>query len=110
MTTPRANERGHVYRSGECPGRCDSRLSPSVHQGDLREGIPSTSLLMSVELHNGIEVIEKEAFYECRSLREILFPPTVSRAIEEGGILWLLGVDGCDSKRRAGGDWGGSIQ
>ena len=82
MTTPRANERGHVYRSGECPGRCDSRLSPSVHQGDLREGIPSTSLLMSVELHDGIEVIEKEAFYECCSLCKILSPPLV-RAIKE---------------------------
>ena len=40
---------------------------------------------MSVELHDGIEVIEKEAFYECRSLREILFPPSV-RAIKKGAF------------------------
>ena len=36
--------------------------------------------LISVELHNGIEVIEKQAFADCRSLREMLFPPSV-RAI-----------------------------
>ena len=39
------------------------------------------SLLMSVELHDGIEVIEEEAFEECRSLREMLFLPSV-RAIK----------------------------
>ena len=33
--------------------------------------------LISVELHDGIEVIEKQAFYSCRSLREMLLPPSV---------------------------------
>jgi hypothetical protein len=42
---------------------------------------------MSVELHDGLEVIEKEAFEECRSLREMLFPPSV-RAIKEGAFCW----------------------
>ena len=41
-----------------------------------------------MELHDGIEVIKKQAFYDCRSLREMLFPPSV-RAIEEGAF------DGC---------------
>jgi hypothetical protein len=40
------------------------------------------SLLMSVELHDGIKVINKEAFEYCRSLRKILFPPSV-RAIKD---------------------------
>ena len=39
------------------------------------------SLLISVELNNGIEVIEEDVFRECRSLREILFPPSI-RAIK----------------------------
>jgi hypothetical protein len=39
------------------------------------------SRLIGVELHDGIEVIEKNAFEDCRSLREILSPPSV-RAIE----------------------------
>ena len=63
---------------------------------------------MSVELHDGVEVIEKEAFYECRSPRNLV--PPHRQGDRGGGILWLLGVDGCDSKRRSGGDWGGSIQ
>ena len=37
---------------------------------------------MSVELHDGLEAIEKKAFADCRSLCEILFPPPV-RAIED---------------------------
>ena len=32
-----------LHRSGECPAGCDSRPNPSVHQGDSREGIPSTN-------------------------------------------------------------------
>jgi hypothetical protein len=40
------------------------------------------SRLISVELHDGLEVIEKDAFCDCRSLREILFPPSV-RAIKD---------------------------
>ena len=35
------------------------------------------SRLISVELHDGIDVIEKQAFYSCRSLREMLLPPSV---------------------------------
>jgi hypothetical protein len=46
---------------------------------------------MSVELHNGIEVIEEEAFYECRSLREMLFPPSV-RAIKAWAFLNCSGL------------------
>ena len=38
--------------------------------------------LIGVELHDGIEVIGKWAFGYCRSLHEILFPPSV-RAIED---------------------------
>ena len=40
------------------------------------------SRLISVELHDGLEVIEERAFNGCRSLREILFPPSV-RAIKD---------------------------
>jgi hypothetical protein len=40
------------------------------------------SWLISVELHDGLEVIEKGAFKECSSLRKILFPPSV-RAIKD---------------------------
>jgi len=42
------------------------------------------SLLMSVELHDGIEVIDN-AFKDCRSLREMLFPPSV-REIKRGAF------------------------
>jgi len=38
-----------------------------------------------VELHDGIEVIESGAFGDCRSLREMLFPPSI-RAIQEGAF------------------------
>jgi hypothetical protein len=58
-----------------------AQVHPSIkvirEQAFLRQ-----SLLMSVELHDGIEVIEKEAFYECCSLCKILSPPLV-RAIKE---------------------------
>ena len=46
---------------------------------------------MSVELHDGIKVIEKEAFKHCRSLREILFPPSV-RAIKEYAFIGCSGL------------------
>jgi hypothetical protein len=41
--------------------------------------------LMSVEFHDGITVIEEEAFAWCTSLREILIPPYV-RVIEAGAF------------------------
>ena len=46
------------------------------------------SQLISVELHNGLEVIEEEAFSYCSSLRKILFPSSVrwSRGDWEVGI------------------------
>jgi hypothetical protein len=49
------------------------------------------SLLINVELHDGIEVIEKNAFEDCRSLREILFPPSV-REIKWGAFCWCSGL------------------
>ena len=47
--------------------------------------------LISVELHDGLEVIEKEAFRDCRSLREILFPPSV-RAIKNWAFSGCLNL------------------
>ena len=44
-----------------------------------------------MELHDGIEVIEKEAFYKCRSLHEILFPPSV-RAIEANAFRYCISL------------------
>ena len=49
------------------------------------------SLLMSVELHDGIGVIEKHAFYKCRSLRKSLFPPFV-RAFEDSAFFGCSGL------------------
>ena len=37
---------------------------------------------MSVEFYDGVEVIKKQAFQDCRSLRKILIPPSV-RAIKD---------------------------
>ena len=62
------------------------RVHPSIKVIRVRAFLRQT-LLMSVELHDGLEVIEKEAFEECRSLREMLFPPSV-RAIKEGAFCW----------------------
>ena len=41
--------------------------------------------LLSVEFHDGLEVIKKHAFYKCMSLREILIPPSV-RMIEDSAF------------------------
>jgi len=49
------------------------------------------SRLISLELHNGIEVIEEEAFCDCRSLREMLFTPSV-RAIKAEAFLNCSGL------------------
>ena len=46
------------------------------------------SRLMSVELHDGVEVIEKEAFYECRSPRNLV--PPHRQGDQGGGIPTLL--------------------
>ena len=62
------------------------RVHPSIRVIRARAFL-SQSRLISVELHDGLEVIEREAFYECRSLREMLFPPSV-RAIKEGAFCW----------------------
>ena len=43
--------------------------------------------LMSVELHDGLEVIEEQAFQGCGSVREMLFPPSV-RAILAGNVVF----------------------
>jgi hypothetical protein len=48
-------------------------------------------LLMSVELHDGIEVIEEEALWECTSLCKILIPPSVS-AIKDKAFCECLGL------------------
>jgi hypothetical protein len=56
------------------------RVHPSVRVIRARAFL-RRKLLMSVELHNGIEVIKEEAFRRCTSLREILIPPSV-RAIK----------------------------
>ena len=45
------------------------------------------SQLIGVELHDGLNVIEEEAFFQCRSLQEILFPPSV-RAIRAFAFSW----------------------
>ncbi len=47
--------------------------------------------LMSTKLHDGIEVIEKEAFWNCSSLHEILFPPSV-RAIKAHAFWGCSGL------------------
>jgi len=44
-----------------------------------------------VELHDGLEVIEERAFGYCRSLRKILFPPSV-RAIKDEAFCDCLGL------------------
>jgi hypothetical protein len=49
------------------------------------------SLLMSVELHDGIGLIEKHAFYKCKFLCKILFPPFV-RAIEDYAFFGCSGL------------------
>ena len=83
------------------------RVHPSIKVIRARTFFQQARLI-GVELHDGIEVIEKEAFYDCRSLREILFPPL--RQGDRGfGIPWLLTVGGCNSQRWAGGDWGVGI-
>ena len=47
--------------------------------------------LISVEIHNGVEVIEEEAFQDYRSLRKILIPPSV-RAIKDWAFAWCPGL------------------
>ena len=82
------NAANFVYTGqGKVPrGVIHVRILPSIKVIRVRAFLRQT-LLMSVELHDGLEVIEKEAFEECRSLREMLFPPSV-RAIKEGAFCW----------------------
>ena len=82
------NAANFVYTGqGNVPrGVIHVRILPSIKVIRVRAFLRQT-LLMSVELHDGLEVIEKEAFEECRSLREMLFPPSV-RAIKEGAFCW----------------------
>jgi len=47
--------------------------------------------LISVDLHDGLEVIEMDAFCDCRSLREMLFPPS-GRAIKDWAFDGCLGL------------------
>ena len=82
------NAANFVYTGqGNVPrGVIHVRILPSIKVIRVRAFLQQT-LLMNVELHDGLEVIEKEAFEECRSLREMLFPPSV-RAIKEGAFCW----------------------
>ena len=83
---------------------CHIRVHPSA-KVIRASAFFSRSRLINVELHDGIEVIERQAFQDCKSLREILF-----RQGDQGFfILQLLGVDDCDSQRWARGDWGVGI-
>jgi hypothetical protein len=77
------NAANFVYTGqGKVPrGVIHVRILPSIKVIRVRAFLRQT-LLMSVELHDGLEVIEKEAFEECRSLREIDIPPSV-RAIKD---------------------------
>ena len=60
------------------------RVHPSIRVIRAKAFFRQTRLI-SVELHDGIEVIQEDAFYDCRSLREILFPPSV-RAIKDSAF------------------------
>jgi hypothetical protein len=66
------------------------RVHPSVRviraKAYLRQ-----SQLINVDLHDGLEVIEEEAFSYCSSLREILFPPSV-RAIKARAFWCCSGL------------------
>jgi hypothetical protein len=53
------------------------RVNPSIKVIREKAFFQQTRLI-GVELHNGIEVIEEEAFGGCSSLREMLFPPSPS--------------------------------
>jgi hypothetical protein len=44
-----------------------------------------------VEFHDGLEVIEKQAFYKCRLLHKILIPPSV-RVIEDSAFNSCSGL------------------
>ncbi len=46
---------------------------------------------MSVELHDGIEVIGEEAFQQCTSLCKILIPPSI-RVIKNGAFICCSGL------------------
>jgi hypothetical protein len=66
------------------------RVHPSVRviRGKAFTGC---KLLMSVKLHDGIEVIGEESFQQCTSLREIFIPPAI-RAIKNGAFKGCSGL------------------
>jgi hypothetical protein len=66
------------------------RVHPSVRviRGNL---FALCRLLMSVELHDGIEVIGERSFRQCTSLRKIFIPPAV-RAIKNGAFRGCSGL------------------
>jgi len=66
------------------------RIHPSSRVIRARAFFRQTRLI-GVEFYDGIEVIEKEAFEECRSLCKILFPPAV-KAIKEGAFNGCSGL------------------
>ena len=66
------------------------RIHPSIKVIRARAFFRQTRL-MSVELHDGLEVIEEQAFQGCGSLQEMLFPPSV-RAIKDFAFCWCSGL------------------
>ena len=57
------------------------RVHPSIKVIRAKALYGQTRLTTAI-LNDGLEVIEEQAFYECRSLRKILFPPSV-KAIKD---------------------------
>ena len=97
-----------LHRSGECPGRRDSRPSPPVHQGDSREGILSTITVDWCGTSRRARGDRGGGIFRMQVTSRNVVPP-LRRGDQESRIPQLIGVDDCDSQRWTGGDWGVGI-